>query len=949
MKRYHLYIMTFIAGLFLLNGCQDEEMYPKKSDVPEGIPVTAQLSFTLTEKQEVHTKADLGKEQENAVKDLYFFVFDYNTKKLEYAHHHTIDADKQSKVSSGTVTFQTNAVTSGKKNILAIANTDTYADFSSLLSEVNTMDDLAKLYATLKEDSRDVLRMSGNFMMSGYFRADGVTDDTEKGYCEIFPASEGQTAPVKLGGTVRLRHLDSKIKFDVNVDDASTKVFIPKSWQVVNVPAKSYVFENPVSDVSADKSDYFSTSPQPFEVFSLTSDGAYKGGSFIFYMFENRKKALDEPKDYNDRERQKKDAAGLNGDYLYADPLAGYVVLTGTYYEYDENHNLKKSADVKYTIHLGYVGDIPSDFNSKRSISYTYHVTVKGVENIILEVETSGTGEFQEKQPGAEGEVVQADQNLLFDSHYETDRVVFNIDKIANLSVLVKTPYDRNGSYEITDYSSAEAFKDHLTDFRWVQFSRNDQEKGISSPWYRSYRYASTNQNNKLLTIKEVLQELRAHSKTNGGKSGDSFWDVNGDVIYTVFIDEYYYEKEPGKPSVDANWKDFVNEENRQMYILCDTKFSEDQQSSLTKSSILIDQRSIKTIYNLEAADLHTAWGIESVSEEEGLVEYGGGQWVGGNSWNDSNERYATKTNGRYNTFQLWRDYVGRKIPNQPDVWDIFIDFTINKNFPTTKAEYACLLRNRDLNGNGVIDPGEVRWYLPATNQYVGLWIGRDALPADIRLFQANVQEVEYDGKYHFISSNGTRFWAEEGVSTGSDNAFAQNYNIRCARNLGNYYTGTPAIKDEPEDYVKADLDTYNRTKKLYLDYLNPAALRETKKSSILFHSEHSGGELNRPYRRFEVNSNVSNVHIDYGKNILQGNKCPEGYRVPNQRELALIAAYSPNIFATENLGCCTYSELPHKYKDFKIYVLAHGTYGNNYLHLNNSSSQNVRCVKDVD
>lgn len=935
MKRYHLYIITFIAGLFLLNACQDEEMYPKKSDVPEGIPVTAQVSFTLAETKEVHTKADLGKEQENAVKDLYIFVFDYATKKLEYAHHADISASQQTKVTSGTVTFPTNALTSGKKNILAIANTDSYADFSAGLNEVEKMDDLENLYATLQENNKDVLRMTGNLIMSGYFRTTGVDTDTEKGYCEIFPATESQTTPVKLDGIVSLRHLDSKIQFDVKVDDASTKVFVPKNWQVVNVPAKSYVFEN-VADVSAKESDYFNTPLQPFEVFSLTPEGAYKGGSFIFYMFENRKKALGQPKDYNDRERQEKDADGLNGDYVYADPLAGYVVLTGSYYEYDKNHNLQLSADVKYTIHLGYVGDKADDFNSERNTSYIYHVTVKGVDNIILEVETSHDGNFTENQPGAEGAVVVADQSLIFDSHYETDKVVFNIDKIDNLSVLVKTPYDRNGSYEITNYADANAFTDNLTDFRWVQFAQNKMDRSKYRTDFMSYTDAY--KSNNLCSIKELLQTLREHAKPNRGHANDGFWDQNGDVVYTVFVNEFYYENKPKKldsdPDVKANWKEFVNVDNRQMYILCDTKFSADQQSSLTKSSIMVDQRSIKSIYNLDAEDLKTAWGIESIAEDKGLIFYDGGK------------RYDTKTNGRWNTFQLLDKFIG--LSNGQNVWGNFIDFSINKNRSTTNAQYACLLRNRDLNGNGVIDPDEVRWYLPATNQYIGLWIGRDVLPPDVRLFQANVKDVTESNRknYHFVSSNGTRFWAEEGVSTGSDNKYIQNYNIRCARNLGDYYKGSPSISDEPEDYVKADLDAQKRTEKVYLNYLNPAALRSAKAAAIVFHSEHSGGEMNRPYKAFEVYPSVSGVKIDYANKKLENDKCPKGYRIPNQRELALIAAYSTNSFANR-LGCCTYSELG--YKGF-IYTLVNNATPNFLtLDTNNQTASRTRCIKDVD
>ena len=41
--------------------------------------------------------------------------------------------------------------------------------------------------------------------------------------------------------------------------------------------------------------------------------------------------------------------------------------------------------------------------------------------------------------------------------------------------------------------------------------------------------------------------------------------------------------------------KTFVNQENREMHILCNTQRSEDRESSLTTSSIMISQRSIKT------------------------------------------------------------------------------------------------------------------------------------------------------------------------------------------------------------------------------------------------------------------------------------------------------------------------------------------------------------------
>lgn len=113
------------------------------------------------------------------------------------------------------------------------------------------------------------------------------------------------------------------------------------------------------------------------------------------------------------------------------------MVLTGDYSDGD-----KTSAEVRYTIHLGYVNDIASDFSSLRNTIYTYKVTVVGVKNIILEVESSQPGEeFEEKQPGAEGSVVVAEQSISVDAHYEAKNVTFRKNDLTNLSVIVSTPY----------------------------------------------------------------------------------------------------------------------------------------------------------------------------------------------------------------------------------------------------------------------------------------------------------------------------------------------------------------------------------------------------------------------------------------------------------------------------------------------------------------------------
>lgn len=930
----------------------------KKSDIIEGIPVTLKIAIDFNEMKEIQTKSDMGVAQENQVKDLYLFVFDKNDR-VEYKHHYKEDELAQN---TGSITLPTNSVSSGQdKRIIAIANTSlaSVSGLSDALDGVGEYSELQNLTANLTKEYQKSVDALDGLVLSGFFRKSDVTNDSEAGKCEIKEPQSTSNSNVTLDGKIWLRHLESKIKFEVTTENSNI-VFVPKSWQVVNVPTASYVLER-----SADtEGSYISSNKLPFESQNIEASRS-RGGAFTVYMFENRKAPISYEgkyaETYADRERQKL-TQGLNGDYLYADKNAAYVVIEGSYYEYNSNGSINQSAEVKYTVHLGYAKgstaiDKARDFNNERNMSYKYKITVSGVDAIVAEVESNEMGQpLVEQQPGAEGQVTKADQNLLFDAHYEVSSIVFSFDKVLKdrLSVIIKTPYT-NGEYkmemkngQISESLPINGFKD----FEWAKFALNNVSRNKYVDTYRDYKDAYTDKTNGLLTVKELLVKLYECA----GKSNNNLWK-NDEIKYTVFIDEYYYQTKPSS-TASAEWREFVNADNRQMYILCDTKLSSDKQSSYTKSTIMLNQRSIKSIYNtdLSKTSLPTAWGIETVSElnEKGksLITYGRGVDV---------TNYSM-TNGRYNMFQLLSGIIGSK------PWSNYVNSDVNKS-KDVNAEYICLQRNRDLDGNGRIDADEVRWYLPATNQLVGMWIGRDALPSDARLFQGNPATINDNKKsytsnhrlnYHFISSNGQRFWSEEGTAVGSENIFngddyadainkyASKYNVRCARNLGGYDVGTPKKSDDVLDYVVPIIQNSLVTS-VDLTRLNPAARRSEKKDFILFHSEHSGGTNNLPYKKFEVQSSTTTFdkNIDYQKNQLS--KCPNGYRVPNQREIALIAGYATGRYDASHLGSCTYSELSYKLFIYSIINNPDITLPFVSLDEGNKTVPKARCVKDVD
>lgn len=956
MKRYNLY--TFLVCLtlsFLFNACQDEEIVTKKKEILSGIPVGLSISFTQDEASKVMTKVGISEDAEKAVYDIRVFVFD-EKKKLEYVTPAT--PFSQEPLKSNDIKIEKGKIASGNKYIYAIANTSsTLGSFYSgndlidlsndadIYTHINKLSDLTSL--TYKMSQATEQRLSGRLVMGGYFQSKNNTPDAEQGACAV-DANDAKDGVVAVDGVIELVRVDSKIQFNVAAAEGIT--FVPKKWKVVNVPTTTSVFGS-VKDADG---DYEISGLNEFDDSNI-EDTQYKGGSFTFYMYENRKGSKGNISKYSERERESANGATSANDpreYMYADNNSAYVVLTGSYSDGD-----KTTAEVTYRIHLGYLKGA-SDFNSERNTDYTYTVTVTGVNNIILEV-TNGT----ENQPGAEGSVMVADQNILVDAHYEARVVTFSNNHettISNLSVQISTPFDE-GSYKIDD--EGDLVENELgCDYKWVKFVRN--EKGSDGIYKKNLALYPGNENavavetkgdgsisvvgddsRNYLTIDQLLWQLY------NNKNKSDFWDENEEVCYTAFIDEYYYDENPKtKSTSNTLWKDFANAPNRKMHILCDTQYSKDKQSSLTTSNILINQRSIKTVYNLDKnlTSLTTAWGIETVDETPDNLFIG-----------KSNKRESL-TNGRYMTFLI----AGDEMLNES--WSTFVDFSSKENqklqHAYKNAQYACMQRNRDLDGDGVVSSDEIRWYLPALNQYTALWIGKDALDPEARLFQVNPENVIRDpsnnpnreppysenptarAHFHYISSNGIRFWSEQGAATGNtvwtDHRFP--YKFRCARNLGFSYDGksdknksSADIKSEDYvDYVQFTRHSDGKVSEIDLTYLNPVAKRSMLETNQLAASgEHKGADLNRPYNKFRVAENNS----DY-------NKCPKGWRIPNQREIALMAGYSSSFKVP--ISSNTYTNLTNEsYDDKKGLVYA---INGDIISLV-GKKVTTRCVQDFD
>ena len=905
MKQYKLHITALFLSILFLLGCSDENMV-EKGTVKEGIPTTVKFGFSADAFAEIKTKSQLSESTESIVEDLFVLIFHKVGDSWEVEKKDWVAKDLSD--TNGSFTWD---ITSGTKRIFAVANSMASAyTLSASLESIETLEEFKELSADM--GTNDIFR-TGALLMCGSY---GGTEDGEVNIEAVSATYDG----------IKLKRVDSRITFNVSCSNNSA-TFTPQEWYVVNIPRKSYVFGRATDIISSasNLSDNYSTyyyensSAKNFEKLSIDARG---GGSFTFYMAENMRNALNPISHYNEREKQeeidtKDEIPDKTGNYvdnrafLNVEPEATYVVMTGSY---TEGNNLR--AEVRYTIHLGYVNKAAADFASDRNKAYTYTITIDGVDKIKTEV-TDGT----EEQPGAEGQIIESEQLTLVDAHYDVQTITFDLEKVsAHASFAVKTPYDTNNEgYDKTTGSNT------ATDYKWVQFLENKN----GSTAFQAYPLNGIG----LKNIKEVIDDLytRASSKKTGK------------VVYTVFIDEFYYDKHP-ETGQQVSWKEFVNHSNREMHILCNTEYSPDRASSLTTSSFMISQRSIKTFYN--TAKVSTAWGMET--ETEGFRRVSAAKGTKGSA-----------SDGYKN--MLREGVVGRR-------WSNYVEFATNTQ--TSDAAYtACMQRNRDLDGDGTITEDEVKWYLPAERQLYGYWIGKDALPSDVHIIPNGVQDLVSDNSgakfysynYHFITSNGLTFWAEEGSSTSSYNPGSDGkFDYRCVRNLGRL--------NKFEEYANYGSYVFK------LDNISDKSLR----GSIVNGELSVEDELhtnNLPYKSFQLSKDfasgtLSREAVLNGRTLCSGYKGAKdephdgagAWRMPNQREMALICAYAAgddkdislpsngnnNVISRTKSALATRNASPSsKYKPGSVYRLEKrgGIY---IISLYQGDGAKVRCVRDI-
>ncbi len=922
MKR--LNIISLLTGCLLLASCAEEDFRSDTNPkVIEGMPVTATLSFQSSDLTQVTKATD---EESKRVNDLYVLVFNSDGK-LSTAQYFGNDTLSKSagkvKVTmlSGTNYIYAAANVTGN-NFSATGNTlkSKIDEFTKLTN--NTLDAWKSFSASMV--TNDYTWSGGNYLMAGFFTASAPDGDALTGDGAYTISPDGQALTL---GAIQLVRVLSEFTF--NITSAGNGTFTPTSWELRNAPQSVYLYKQ--ADETSKDNGFFDVSGM-----GVTAN------KFQFTLLENLQ-GSNNPYDesYDDESYEEAD---WRENPENAPTKGTFIVLKGHYvgqaqnpFKEDELGNRPMDnvdADVTYFIHLGYITNV-DDYSVRRNHKYTYNIKITGIDKIVVEA--------YDKDPEthrADGVIRFADAKVIqTDAHYGVTTLYFPagtmVDEFISGIQTVKTGFQ---------YQDISTLKADNQDTDWVLFMEKDVADAMEFGPSFSPRSPG------LMTIQELAEAFK-----EGDFSGR-------DVTLYAYIAENYYENESLASFVNY---DPVNGESKSRKMMIAITRSQSGSSSVSTSKYVIQQKPITSIYNLANSSVAGAqtFGIEWVNENlpasydnktyEGKAKSGLAYGLskddrGKDKWNGlANMKAELKKGGVY----TWKD---------SDISLSQLDYA--------KAYAACMSRNRDENGDGQITENEIKWYLPAVNQYQYLWTGTDALPDEARLYPRDFRMNNVWEFYHFATSGGNLYWAEEGNATSMNlDEYGylgyEKYHVRCARNLGK---GTSIQIAEKTDNTKDNFIVLDLK-----DRLTAISLRQSPvQGELLKHNEYS--ENNKLYKKIRVAKNLIKAggsNFDQGKNwsetaaLIHSNNDPckkkfgEGWRAPNQREMILITTAGGLTGDKVDIYCSTYfsfwdyetnkakSKNPAK-EERMGFTYCDG----DYMTLGATNNKHsIRCVQDVE
>lgn len=875
-----------LMGVALLLSSCSEDIFPGGSESNED--VTISLAYSDVSPRDIVVNSRATPEEERHLNNLYIYIFDGNGNLKGYKGIEGEENLNQSTSSTTKAEITGIKTRSGESYIYAVANIKTG------LYPVETSDgtvEPSKLPINLNEDKARAGEYSFTLdqLKALTFKRSDTSIDITSAFLMSGAVKEGNPVNITTAGAIagddnviRLSRIVSKVKFTIKAADNTTEVtrsFKLETYDIMNIAVDGSLVgkidgnsrKNP-TNVNND----IGNTVRPNDV---------EAGAQIFevYLPENLQDAVH---DVTTQAAREDDKQSIPKEFTNAPAKGTYVVLKGKYEETTSSST--KSADVTYYVHLGDCTNDVNNYDVERNCKYTYKITVEGVNKIIVEAQKESGAD----QPGAEGVVLEygaTGKNMTLDSHYEYMVMRFYQKDIQALKAAGKgyfyQVYALGNHTDVINVGATTVGKTNDVDTSWIQFAIKCRRDGSSSTYSEdkmnrgtACSYPGTNAND-LYTVDKFLKYLYDNANSTSIWTGG--YDYNKGSYYvdaTCFISENYYK--------NLTWNQYVNDvDKRAFYVANEVETSNDGRSVYAKTQYGLTQYNIQTFYDRSKAGSITAYGCETINDEEGkgFSVNGGGstyQSAGSNTWN-----------GRAN--------MVADINTRTDTWK-----SLKNNTSLIKA---CMSRNRDLNGDGKISDDEIRWYAPTISQYIGIWIGEEIMSGESKLFNKATSTLSTSNDpgcrmlYYSSTYNENTYFSEEGLATNHNNSSYPPKLVRCLRNLKSNDVGYNKTPDKYYTY-----ESYVVT----LNNVDEKALNTSgEQGELNAHTERSA--LNKPAKKFKISNEKyygegytdrwGNWHLTgiapTQEHVVDGTfKCYNNYeegdkkwRVPNQRELSVM------------------------------------------------------------
>lgn len=874
-----------LMGVALLLSSCSEDIFPGGSESNED--VTISLAYSDVSPRDIVVNSRATEAEERHLDNLYIYIFDGNGNLKGYKG---IEGEVNlNQYTSNTTKAEITGIKtrSGESYIYAVAN------ISTGLYPVKTSNgtvETNKLPINLNEETA---RAGGyDFTLDKLkaltFKRNNTSIDITSAFLMSGAVQDGNLMNITTAGTIasgdnaiRLSRIVSKVKFTIKAakEKGITRSFKLDTYDIMNIAVDGSLvgkIDGNNRNKTTNVNNNIGNTVRPNDV---ENDAQF----FEVYLPENLQDAVHNVTTQAARED---DSQSIQKKFTNAPANGTYVVLKGKYEETTSSST--KSADVTYYVHLGDCSRDKNNYDVERNCKYTYNITVAGVDKIIVEAKKESGAD----QPGAEGVVLEygaTGKNMTLDSHYEYMVMRFYQNDIQALKKAGKgyfyQVYALGNHTDVINVGATTVGKKNDVDTSWIQFAIKCRRDGSSSTYSEdktnrgtACSYPGTNAND-LYTVDKFLKYLYDNANSTSIWTGG--YDYNKGSYYvdaTCFISENYYK--------NLTWNQYVNDvDKRAFYVANEVKTSNDGRSVYAQTQYGLTQYNIQTFYDRSKAGSITAYGCETINDEEGkgFSVNGGGstyQSAGSDTWN-----------GRAN--------MVADINTRTDTWK-----SLKNNTSLIKA---CMSRNRDLNGDGKISDDEIRWYAPTISQYIGIWIGEEIMSGESKLFNKATSTLSTSNDpgcrmlYYSSTYNENTYFSEEGLATNHNNSAYPPKLVRCLRNLKSNDVGYNRTPDKYYTYESSVVTLNNVDEKA----LNTSG----EQGELNAHTERSA--LNKPAKKFKISNEKY-----YGEGYTDGwgnwhwsgvtptqehvvggtfkcyNKYEEGdkkWRVPNQRELSVM------------------------------------------------------------